>query len=395
VSQVLQLLVALCFGAPAGLFGAYGLILLYYYRFRSPIYERPSHNLVADATEPHVSIVLPTHNEELVIKERIDNLLSLTYPQDKLEVVFVDDSTDSTSDVIRDYMKRFPQMRLVRFDERMGYSPCLIAGCRAAKGEVVVLAEASSFMDQEIIGRLVSDLANPSIGMVTGNDVLLNQDDEAGRSEALYLRLLDFVRKGESNMDSTIYMKGEAAAVKKDLIGDLQALEGCPGTADTGIALLVRKRGGRTIYDPQVQFYEYAPSSHGERIRQKVTRGANLIKVIWHFREMFFGGKYGKFGLVTLPMTFAMLTFAPVSLFAGVLFLALLTVVSPGTYYMVWLIFGSFFLLALLFSRSLVFTILESEYSLLKALYEILLVRKTHDKIEKIVSTRRAGSSNG
>ena len=62
---------------------------------------------------------------------------------------------------------------------------------------------------------------------------------------------------------------------------------------------------------------------------------------------------------------------------------------------MVWLIFGSFFLLALLFSRSLVYTILESEYSLLKALYEILLVRRTHDKIEKIVSTRRAGSSNG
>jgi len=394
MSQVLQLLVALCFGAPAGLFGAYGLILLYYYRFRTPIYERPSHNLVADTTEPHVSIVLPTHNEELVIKKRIDNLLSLTYPQDKLEVVFVDDSTDSTSDVIRDYMKRFPQIRLVRFDERMGYSPCLIAGCRAAKGEVVVLAEASSFMHQGAIRQLASDLRNPSIGMITGNDILLNRDDKAGRSEALYLKILDFVRRGESNMDSTIFMKGEAAAVKKDLIGDLQALESCPGTADTGIALLVRKRGYRTIYDPRVQFYEYAPTGHGERIRQKVTRGANLIKVIWHFREMFFGRKYGKFGLVTLPMIFAMLTFAPVSLLAGVLFLALLTMTSPATYYMIWIIIVSFFSLALLYSRPLVYAVLESEYSLLKALYEILLVRKTHDKIEKIVSTRTR-SSNG
>jgi cellulose synthase/poly-beta-1,6-N-acetylglucosamine synthase-like glycosyltransferase len=341
-----------------------------------------------------VSIVLPTHNEELIIKKRIDNLLSLDYPRDKLEVVFVDDSTDSTGDIIRDYVKRYPQMRLVRFDERMGYSPCLIAGCRTARGEVVVLAEASSFMNQEVIRRLVSDLRNPSISMVTGNDVLLNKDDKAGRSEALYLKILNFVRTGESNMDSTIFMKGEAAAVKKNVIGDLQALEGCPGTADTGIALLVRKKGGRITYDPRVQFYEYAPSSHGERIRQKVTRGANLIKVIWHFREMFFRRQYGNFGLVTLPITFAMLTFAPVSLLAGFLFLALLTLASAGTYYMVWLIFASLLLLVLLFSRSLLYTILESEYSLLKALYEILVVRKTHDRIERIVSTRSAGSSN-
>jgi len=339
-----------------------------------------------------VSIVLPTHDEELVIGKRIDNLLTLAYPCEKLEVIFVDDSTDSTADIIRGYMKRFPQMRLVRFEERMGYSPCLIAGCGAATGDIVVLAEAGSFMHQEAIGQLVSDLRNPSIGMVTGNDVLLNLDDEAARSEALYLKILNFMRTGESNMDSTIFMKGEAAAVRKDLIGDLQELECCPGTADTAIALLVRKKGCRTIYDPRVQFYEYAATGHGERIRQKVTRGANLIKVMWHFRGMFLARKYGKFGLVTLPITFAMLTFAPVSLLAGVLFLALLTLTNPGAYCVSWIILAFFFLLALLYSRPLVHTILESEYSLLKALYEILFLKRSHDKIEKIVSTRRARS---
>lgn len=377
-------------GGPVLVFVTYGIVLLYYARQKNGVSKESGEHVRGVKFEPRLSVVIPTHNEASIISRRIDNLLALDYPQEKTEIIIVDDSSDSTPGIIREYMERSPQIRLIRFDRRMGYSPCLIAGCSAATGEIVVFGEAGSFMDSKAIRYLVNDLRRQDIGVVTGRDVILNLNEEMGKSEDFYLKILHFVRTAESNMDSTIYMKGEAAAVRKDLIADLQDLERFPGTADTGIALLSRKKGYRAIYDPRATFYEYAPSTRKERVRQKVTRGANLIKVLWAFRGMFFRRKYGKFGIITLPIGFVMLTFVPLSLLMAIFLLAILTLMDPASCWTIWFVTGSLFLLALAFSKRFVFTFLEFEYSLLKALFEILFVRKSHDKIEKATSTREA-----
>lgn len=389
IGEILRLLLCFSLGIPSFIFGLYGVILLYYGKRGKKEQQDKSETGEDEKFEPRVSIVVPTHNEESIISRRIENLLTLSYPQEKLEIIFVDDSDDNTHDIIQEYSKKFSNIRLIRFSERMGYSPCMIAGCKAAESEIIVFAEAGSFLDAQAIPHLIRNFKDPNIGAVTGKDVILNVDEKVGKTEDSYLKILNFVRRAESNMDSTIYMKGEAAAVRKDLIKDLKDLESCPGTADTAIALFVRKKGYRVIYDPRVIFYEYAPSTRRGRIRQKVIRGANLIKVLLEFRSMFFKRKYGKFGMITLPLSFAMLTLVPISLLAGIFFLSLLTLFSPTLSYMIWIVIGSSFLLTLLYSKQIVFTFFEFEYSLLKALYEIVFVKKTHDKIDKVTSTRR------
>jgi hypothetical protein len=184
-------------------------------------------------------------------------------------------------------------------------------------------------------------------------------------------------------------MRGEAAAVRKDVIGNLDELGEVPGTADTGIAIYVRSKGFRFIFDPKVKFHEYAPSTNSGRVQQKTVRGANLIKVLWHFRRMFFRSKYGKFGMITLPFDFAMLAFVPVSVLAAFLSLALFSVFEPTVSVILWAAIGSAFLVTWIYSKHIVIIFLQSEYSLLKALYETLFSRKSHDKIDKVASTRR------
>lgn len=390
--NALLVLMLFLIGFPFAIFCFYAMVLLYYGKINPRKKAKEHHVSPVDyATyEPTVSVVIPTHNEQDVIAKRIDNLLASNYSKDKLEIILVDDSTDSTPKIIEEYTKKYPQIELVRFNQRMGYSPCLIAGCKAARGEIVVLAEASSLMDADAVRHLVSNFVDPTIGVVTGKSILLNANEIEGQSESFYLKLLDFVRTAESNMDSTIYMKGEAAAVRRDVIRDLKELETCPGTADTGILLLARKRGFRAIYDQRVQFFEYAPSTHRERIRQKVTRGANLMKVLWEFRSMFLNPTYGKFGTIILPINFVMLAIAPLMLLAGVTVLAILTLISPVAYLPIWAL-GIFLLaLASIFWRPAVNAILESEYSLLKGLYDTIILKKSHDKIDKVMSTRRS-----
>ena len=380
------------------IFGIYGSLILYYNKakkYRTPVASKTagfSKEKPLDQNadyEPTVTIVVPTHNEQAIVAKRIENFLSSNYPLEKLEVLFVDDSDDTTPQIITEYSKKNPSIHLLRFDQRMGYSPCLIAGCKAAKSEIVVFAEASSFHEPDTIHQLVSNLKDPKIGAVSGKDMLLNLNETMGQSENIYLKIIDFVRQGESNMDSTIYMKGEAAAVRRSLLDDIDKVN-APGTADTAIALFVRSKGYRFIFDPKAKFYEYAPASRKGRIKQKTIRAANLIKVIWSLRALYFKRKFGKFGSIVLPFNFAMMALAPLLILLSAFSLAALTIFAPLPTLWVWVVIGLILAVALVVSKKLVIMFFDFEYSLLKAFYEILFIRKSHDKIEKVESTRRS-----
>ncbi len=312
IVQLLQYLVIACFAIPFFVFGTYGLILFYYRHNRR--LNGDSYN--ADTFEPMVSVVTPTHNESSIMHKKIENLLATKYPKDKLEIIFVDDSNDSTPDIIRDYIEKNPNIRLISFGERMGYSPSMLAGVKASIGEIIVLSDAGSFHDADTIGNLVKHFRDPKVGAVTGKDVILNDNEAVGSSEVLYMKFLDFVRKAETNMDSTFYFKGEASAARKSLISDF---EGCSATFDTATALFIRQKGYKTIFDSDAKFYEYAPETRDERIKQKTIRAANWIKILFQFKGMAFRNRYGKFGLLTMPANFGMLLVTPIAILAGLI----------------------------------------------------------------------------
>lgn len=384
INLILEFLVLFCFAFPFFVFGLYGAILVYYKRKK----PQPSPNTqhVDAKFEPYVSVVTPTHNEASVISKKIENLLSSNYPSDKTELVFVDDSEDSTPDIIQQYADRFPNIRLLRFNKRMGYSPCMFEGVKSSRGDIIVLSDAGSFHDESTIPNLVRHFRNPGIGAVTSQDVILNVDEKVGKSEGLYQKIFNFVRTAETNMDSTFYFKGEASAVRKELISDL---EDCGATFDTAAALFVRQKGYKTIFDPEVKFYEYAPKARDERIQQKTIRAANWIKILLRFRKMIFNPKYGKFGLFTLPANLAMLIIIPSVILAGFIFLIALTFIEPFFSLAIWVAIGLTALLSLALSKHLLSTFLDFEVSLVKAIYEISFTKRKHDQIDTVASTRR------
>lgn len=382
IVQLLQYLVIACFAIPIFVFGTYGLILFYYRHNR----RLNGDGYTTDTFEPMVSVVTPTHNESSIMPKKIENLLATKYPKDKLEIIFVDDSNDSTPDIIRDYIEKNPNIRLISFRERMGYSPSMLAGVKASIGEIIVLSDAGSFHDADTIGNLVRHFRDPKVGAVTGKDVILNDNEAVGSSEVLYMKFLDFVRKAETNMDSTFYFKGEASAARKSLISDF---EGCSATFDTATALFIRQKGYKTIFDSDAKFYEYAPETRDERIKQKTIRAANWIKILFQFKGMTFRNRYGKFGLLTMPANFGMLLVTPIAILAGLISLVVLTLFDPFFSLFIWVPLGVAALLAFGISRNLLSTFVDLEVSLLKALFEIAFTKTKHDQIDTVKSTRR------
>ena len=388
-AEISRLLFYLLTGLPVAILVLYGAIIVYYNKNHTGTTN--DGNVVSNggsSFEPFVSIVVATHNEEMIISKKIDNLLSSDYPANKIEIIFVDDSDDSTPKIILDAAEKSPNIHLLRFDKRMGYSPSMLAGCKAAHGEIVILNDAGSFIDTHAISKIVSRFQDPKIGVVTGNDVILNVDEEAGKSENLYAKLLNFLRISETNMDSTFFIKGEATGVRKIVLEDI---EDANETFDTTTGLYARQKGYKVVYDPEVKFYEYAPNTRSGSIKQKTIRAANLIKVLWRFRVMMFNRKYGRYGSLTLPFNFASLTILPAYILFWFLSISALTFLDVGFFVYVWVALGIAFLFLLVFSRRLLLTFLQFEYSLLKAIFQVVFVRKSHDKIDTVASTRRTG----
>jgi cellulose synthase/poly-beta-1,6-N-acetylglucosamine synthase-like glycosyltransferase len=388
IAEIARLIFYFLTGLPVAILVLYGAVIVYFNKKRGESTNDVGNALIngGSSIEPLVSIVVATHNEEMIISKKIDNLLSSDYPASKIEIIFVDDSDDSTPKIILAAAEKSPNIHLLRFEKRMGYSPSMLAGCKAAQGEILILNDAGSFIDTHAISKIVCRLRDPKIGVVTGNDVILNVDEEAGKSENLYAKSLNFLRISETNMGSTFFIKGEATGVRKSVVEDI---EDANETFDTTTGLYARQKGFKVVYDPEVKFYEYAPDTRSGSIKQKTIRAANLIKVLWRFRGMMFKRKYGKYGSITLPFNFASITILPVYILFWFLSLTALTFLDVGFFVYVWVALGIFSLLLLVFSTRLLLTFLQLEYSLLQAIFQVVFVKKSHDKIDTVASTRR------
>lgn len=74
----------------------------------------------ADVSQlPPVSILIPAHNEELVIKKTLQSLLSLDYPSDSLEIIVINDgSTDNTPDIVSEISMQDNRVRLLNIQDK-------------------------------------------------------------------------------------------------------------------------------------------------------------------------------------------------------------------------------------------------------------------------------------
>src|SRR5690606_340521 len=85
---------------------------------------------------PKVTVVMPVYNAEEVIRTAIESVLSQTWTN--IEVIVVDDcSTDSTPDIIEEYIRRDSRIKFIRTEKNGGAYVARNYALRIATGEFV------------------------------------------------------------------------------------------------------------------------------------------------------------------------------------------------------------------------------------------------------------------
>jgi len=109
-------------------------------------------------TKKLVSLVLPLFNEQemlpLLFAELQKQLLILDKKYE-YEVIFIDDgSTDQTVAELKTFQPIFPH-RLVQFTRNFGHQAALLAGIRAAEGELVITMDSDLQHPPRVIHELL------------------------------------------------------------------------------------------------------------------------------------------------------------------------------------------------------------------------------------------------
>ena len=335
---------------------------------------------VMSGYSPFVSVVVPTYNEEATIPHKMKNLAGQDYRN--MELIVVDSaSTDRTVELVERVGKECGlNPKIIEEEKREGLVKAEQTAFQHCQGEIVVLSDADALWDKGALTQALSNFKDPTIGAVCGRQILLNRDQNSATAiEGAYRDIYEIMRTGESALDSTPIFHGEIGCYRKELIDRLRE---DTIADDSTLAVHVRKKGFRSIYDPRACFYEYASPGGRWRYVQKIRRAQGLAQMFIRERDILFKRKYGSFGMIIFPAEFFMHIVSPFLVFAFLLMVSwTLIAVSPYLFATVGLVVVALLFVPAISRRSLlnfVPSFLEAQSTLLVSIVFELLGKSQH-----------------
>jgi cellulose synthase/poly-beta-1,6-N-acetylglucosamine synthase-like glycosyltransferase len=228
------------------------------------------------ATVPSVTIIVPSHNEEEVIAEKLENLAALDYPADRLTLVLaLDGCTDNTRGIATAFLARHPQdrrWRLIDYPIKRGKIAVLNECIAGATSDIVALSDASAALAHNGLIVGCRHFAQPDIGVVCGI-YRLREANSAG--EQAYWSYQIRIKLKESRVAAPMGAHGPFYMVRRDLCAPLP-----PDTIndDFILPMAIVLQGYRAIYDPDLIITDLERSTDRQDFRRRMRIGAGNLQ---------------------------------------------------------------------------------------------------------------------
>ena len=213
-----------------------------------------------------VSVIVAAHNEQRRIAGRRDELIALLDASglDGEVIIVSDGSTDATAALA--LQDADPRVRVIELSQNVGKAQALTRACAAAKGVILIFADARQRWAADSIRQLLENFADPRVGGASG-ELCLQAASGATAGVGLYWRYEKAIRKLESRIHSTVGATGAICAVRRQLFQPIP-----PRTIldDVYWPMRVAMQGYRVVHDGTARAFDRLPDSPGDEFRRKV-----------------------------------------------------------------------------------------------------------------------------
>ena len=242
--------------------------------------------------ERRVNVVIPVRDEIDLLRTKLLNVRSQTYPPQLLDVILVDSSEGSSSQqVVEEISKDSHGMSIevIKDDAKRGKYYALNLAFRRCRDQFVAITDVDVLANVDAVEKLMQNFQNPQVGAVSAMEGTASQFGELRSYRYLYNTL----RIAESELSSVLMCESNLAIYRRDLVTELPANTQCD---DFELTKSVLAKNYRAIYDPRVIFCENQEAlTRNRMLSQKLRRGrANthaLLKTLTernvHFAPLF------------------------------------------------------------------------------------------------------------
>lgn len=244
-------------------FIGYGIVITFLAKLTGKN-KTPTAFEVEDA--PFVSLIIPCFNEGPGLADKVKNTLELTYPKDKLEVIFICDGTSDGSEKIP---MQYQEVKTMFSTERKGKLAAMKRAVLETKGEILVFCDANTILNPSAIELLTIPYQNKKVGAVTGEKyILADKEGEASSAgEGLYWKYESFLKNMDSQWNTLVGGAGELMSYRKSLF---QFLPDDTILDDFMLTMKIAEQGYKVKYVPEARASEYASANVAEEMKRKI-----------------------------------------------------------------------------------------------------------------------------
>ena len=245
---------------------------------------------------PRVTILVPAYNEESVIRDKLESVLSLEYPAGRKQVLVVSDaSSDRTDEIVREFTDR--GVDLVRLEERGGKTAAENAAREHATGEIVINSDATIRIVPGALKQLVRAFRDPTVGVASGRDVSVapGEAESANPGESGYVGYEMWVRYLETRLGGIVGASGCFFGIRAELF-QTYVPEGL--SRDFASAMIARLHGYRAVSVDDAPCLVPRTSSLTGEFRRKVRTMARGLETLRAYRTLLNPFRYGRFAVM-------------------------------------------------------------------------------------------------
>lgn len=240
--------------------------------------------------EPTISILIAAYNEEKVISDRIENIASMNYNLEKVEVLIGSDmSTDRTNEILLEAQNKYSWLKIFIAESRRGKAGILNDLIKEAKNEIVVFTDANTEFHIDALKNISEDFADKKVGGVCGRLVLVDNDSirSEGVEETKYWQYETLIKRAEGKCGILLAANGGIFAIRKELYKDIPIVNAV--TDDLFISLSVVSQEYKFTYREDALGFESTGKDLNSEYKRKVRFGSTNFQTLVYFKSLLTG----------------------------------------------------------------------------------------------------------
>ena len=229
----------------------------YYLAFLSN--HRKVNNKIVDMGEPTITIQLPIYNEKYVAERLVDAVCELDYPKEKMKIMVLDDSDDSTTTLLHQQIEKYQkigfQIEHVRRGTRNGYKAgALKYAMKTTDSQFVAIFDADFIPPKWFLRKAIPYFSDSKTGLIQCRWGHLNENYSAlTQAQALNLDFHFLVeQKAKSNSSLFMNFNGTAGISRKECIDDAGGWHTSTLVEDLDLSYRAQMKGWSCLFLPDI-----------------------------------------------------------------------------------------------------------------------------------------------